>query len=1278
MKKHYIKKLFATVAVLLCSITANAYDFEVDGLYYNLLSATEKTCELVGSKSSIKNVSIPASVTTRGLSLKVVSIKESAFEGNTNVQTVSFVGSLMKDVSRNAFKGCTNLKQVVLSDSLEAIVAGAFDGCPIDKIVIPANIKTIGIRSLSNVYAIEIANSAEPISFADSIVTLTSAFIGRNLTKSFVTNTSISEVTFGTGITEITPSMFEGCKQIEQITIPSNIMKIGDNAFNGCENLKKLMIEDCDSVLNLGKSIILTDRREYSSGGIYVEYKRYYRGLFFNLMIKELYLGRNLVYPSSITRDYVGRTYEGTEWSDYWSRNATITYLNYNYLGSPFNGEIDSILFGEKVTQLGSFFFEEQKMESFKVPDNCTELSEYCFYNCRNLKSIDFNNCVNIKYEAFSGCEKLQQINWGKTKIIGVSAFANCSNIATVDLVDIDSIHANAFAGCLGLKKLMIGDGVKDIQQYAFSGCSNLHMVSIGDGVSSLPESCFSKCESLTWISLGANLAQIQSGAFGGCDKIVNIELKSVTPPLFDSEDELSNVNKFDATLYIPQGSTSVYEQAPVWRDFLFKEECEIPEYVYTQPDVNGSTDEEADENKDPDKNFVVKGDLTGAIINQINANAVIETLDLEAATLALDNQNIYYEYGQRVESNWDDIDVIRGAPYKSYKYYTAPTTESYSVEEKNSSGRVINVITSCFSSELTNARLNGNLKSIKLPSSLSKLGTSAIIGTNLIDLYVYSMTPPVAEASSFGNINTSTCVLHVPEGTKSAYRNAAGWKIFKNIVEPGETFNPDAGNYIMVQPTDESRKVQLAYTDTNATYQWYRYVNRKNKILDITNLFSTEYGWCEDTDNEWQTCMHDAGSVVKLSYEHSFRAGDVLSFDWAVSCEDLYDQLQIYLGDELLLAKSGEESGSFSKTIEASITEKLSFYYIKDNAVDFADDNARISNVKISSSQEQTMDIPEAIEEEVDSVLSIKAASYDGNKVFCIVTLGNGWRLRTNDFVWGYTNFIKTQPTAENLLVELDTPEERAEYQWYQRYEREVYSKKITPTSSGYFAWTETDGVWTSGNSGKGQSKSIMTATVYVEIGDTISFDYTVPAGDGGSYSGSQWFSLLVNGTATMQTFGPKEGYSDGHFDLAITNDYFYNRLNGRSNVSIGFECTRCDSEHATVSNIKHTRPSGWGEIETVEEEIVGATSAKLDESMFVKGSVVYCVVTLPDGRMLTSDEVDTNETGIDEIALESTEGYTVYNLQGILVMKTKDKTELGNLPHGIYIVNNKKQLIK
>ena len=276
--------------------------------------------------------------------------------------------------------------------------------------------------------------------------------------------------------------------------------------------------------------------------------------------------------------------------------------------------------------------------------------------------------------------------------------------------------------------------------------------------------------------------------------------------------------------------------------------------------------------------------------------------------------------------------------------------------------------------------------------------------------------------------------------------------------------------------------------------------------------------------------------------------------------------------------------------------------------------------------------------------------------------------------------NFIKTQPTAENLLVELNTPEEGVKYQWYQLVEGMIYSKEIIPTSSGKYAWTESNGIWTSGNNREDdvQTFSVMTATVKVQLGDTISFDYTVPKGDGRYDGGSQWFEFTLKGETDMQTFGGVNGGA-GHYELDI-NDYIIDRkLNEDSTLTIGFKCVRKNAERATVSNIRHTRPTGFYR-GMVDEKIVGATTARLDDSLFVEGSVVYCVVTLPSGKTLKSDNVQTKngDTGFKESVLDSANGYTIYTLNGIFVMRTMSKSDLNNLPKGIYIVNGKILLVK
>lgn len=65
-----IKHFLLTVAALLCSMSASAHDFEVDGIYYNIKSSTDMTVEVTfrgDSYSSYSNeytgsVTIPKNV----------------------------------------------------------------------------------------------------------------------------------------------------------------------------------------------------------------------------------------------------------------------------------------------------------------------------------------------------------------------------------------------------------------------------------------------------------------------------------------------------------------------------------------------------------------------------------------------------------------------------------------------------------------------------------------------------------------------------------------------------------------------------------------------------------------------------------------------------------------------------------------------------------------------------------------------------------------------------------------------------------------------------------------------------------------------------------------------------------------------------------------------------------------------------------------------------------------------------------------------------------------
>lgn len=104
------------------------------------------------SNSSAKNVTIPATVTVRGVKYKVTKIADNAFKGNKKLKTVT-IGSNVKSIGKNAFSGCTSLTKVTIGKNVTAIGSKAFYKCKkLKSITIQSKkIKTIGKHAFKGI-----------------------------------------------------------------------------------------------------------------------------------------------------------------------------------------------------------------------------------------------------------------------------------------------------------------------------------------------------------------------------------------------------------------------------------------------------------------------------------------------------------------------------------------------------------------------------------------------------------------------------------------------------------------------------------------------------------------------------------------------------------------------------------------------------------------------------------------------------------------------------------------------------------------------------------------------------------------------------------------------------------------------------------------------------------------------------------------------------------------------------------------------------------------------
>ena len=224
MRKFYLKQVLA-VLLLLCSTVASAHEFEVDGIYYNILSEENKTVEVTFKGSSFSsaiysgNVVIPESVTHNNIIYSVSAIGDYAFHRCYSLTGVEIPNSITS-LGQNAFYYCYKLSTITIPNSIKVVEGAAFDEC-----------SGLGSVHIDDLYAwcnIDFwGNFSNPLSYA------------RNL---YVKGEKITNLVIPNGVTELKNNVFYCYSSLTSIEIPNSVTSIADYAFYNCYNLTNIKI----------------------------------------------------------------------------------------------------------------------------------------------------------------------------------------------------------------------------------------------------------------------------------------------------------------------------------------------------------------------------------------------------------------------------------------------------------------------------------------------------------------------------------------------------------------------------------------------------------------------------------------------------------------------------------------------------------------------------------------------------------------------------------------------------------------------------------------------------------------------------------------------------------------------------------------------------------------------------------------------------------------------------------------------------------------------------
>ena len=444
-------------------------------------------------------------------------------------------------VHDNLLWGCTVVPSLKLPESLETIGESAFRELRLlGGIVVPDRVTSIGGYAFYNCDELVSAKLSVNI---DKVNECTFGFcpklegivIPDKVTdikySAFQDCGSLKSATLGKGLKRIHNAVFIRCSSLSEISVPSNVVNIADSVFNACTSLARVTLIDGTDNLTLG----VNEPPAYEAGTG--------KGLFRDCPVETLHLGRWIIYDDR---------------SDATSPFAHITAMK-------------NLTIGESCGIIGKYGFTGcTQLNPLYVPDCVESIGVQAFKDCTSLDNVRLSEKLkSLGDEAFMNCTSLPEITLPESLLaISDGTFTGCSALKTADMGSrLETIGPRAFKDCSSLEEAVIPATVYGLGVESFRNCVKLPYAVIPKGLSNVGSMSFQGCASLGWVSLSSRVSSIGDQAFADCPNVKYIKSFNTVPP--EGLTGFSEDIEKNATLFIPEESTDMYQYSYTWENFL-------------------------------------------------------------------------------------------------------------------------------------------------------------------------------------------------------------------------------------------------------------------------------------------------------------------------------------------------------------------------------------------------------------------------------------------------------------------------------------------------------------------------------------------------------------------------------------------------------------------------------------------------------------------------------------------------------------------------------------
>ena len=523
------------------------YDFEVDNIYYEIVSETPSKVR-VCSKS------------WGGVDVSSVIMYSSDYHGNLVIPsevTYNEVTYVVSALCWNAFLGCSELESITIPSSITNITATDYY-CYYEPGYGYLQYGSNGIKSIKVVEGNPVFDSRNDcnaiietatnrlISGCDNTVIPNSVTsIG---TSAFVNCKELTNICLPNGVTEIGKSAFAGCSNLSVIEVPNSVTSIGSFAFwktgltefvfpNSISSIESgifcstplISIEIPNSVTTIGSTAFAgcteLTKIDIPNSVISINWEAFYgcSGL------------TSIIIPASVTQ--IGScTFCGTNLLDIVCEALTppsISYTSNNYnVQNTFDCYNRATLYVPRKSY--DVYRNTNGWKQFRIIQSLADLEiDNLYFNFTSDSTV----CVTCKtenYNSYSGDVVIpESINYdGKDYIVNAideKAFYNCSGLTSITIPNtITTIGSYAFYGCGGLTSVDIPNSISIISDDAFRNCTGLLNVNIPDSLQTIGNNSFMGCTGLASLTIGKSVASIGNSAFNNCNNLKELTWNAI------------------------------------------------------------------------------------------------------------------------------------------------------------------------------------------------------------------------------------------------------------------------------------------------------------------------------------------------------------------------------------------------------------------------------------------------------------------------------------------------------------------------------------------------------------------------------------------------------------------------------------------------------------------------------------------------------------------------------------------------------------------------------